>query len=134
MKIVDRIEDHLYCHRRLAIVYSFICAMVLVNLVGCAFGGGKEVNTVIFVEPGGVCKIATDEKIEVWVTTKDKDGKDKEVVVKKNLAGNICMPKSVYESLRQSFIDYQSLNQQMADAASKDPLFADMLKKKGFIK
>jgi len=70
---------------------------ILVSLSGCAFGGAKETNNVILCEPGAVCRIATDEKIDVIATTDD----GKKALCKKNMAGTVAMPDTVYQQLRE---------------------------------
>ena len=75
-----------------------LCAALalLLALNGCAFGGAKETQTVIFVEPGQVVEIATDSKIPV-----SADGR---TVTQKNIGGCVAMPKSVYRAMREAWL------------------------------
>ena len=100
-KTLFRIFDSPYFSA--AIQITFLAIGITVALSGCKaiqVGGASEVNTIIFVEPGEVCEIAQDEKIEIAVKT--PDGKQR--TEKKNLAGFVAMPKSVYRQLREDYI------------------------------
>jgi hypothetical protein len=73
----------------------------LLTQTGCtvAMGGAKETNNVVFVEPGAVCRVATDDKIKVFAVTDD----GKQVIADKNIAGMYVLPASVYNELKENW-------------------------------
>jgi hypothetical protein len=72
------------------------------QLTGCAFGGAKETNSIVMCEPGSIVEVATDEKIPV-ITNPGAEPKD-QVVAKKNCAGMVLVPKSVYREMRACWV------------------------------
>jgi hypothetical protein len=80
--------------RILLVLFTFV---VLLTQSGCtiALGGAKVTDDIVFVEPGGVVRVATDNPVKVYAMTADK----KQVVVEKNIAGMYVLPESVYLKL-----------------------------------
>lgn len=80
-----------------------LIGMVIVLLAqsGCtvAMGGSKVTEETVFVEPGGVARVATDQKIKVFTTTDD----GKQIVTEKNIGGFYVMPSSVYMELKENW-------------------------------
>lgn len=66
-------------------------------LGGCAFGGAREEITIVMCEPGSVVEIATDNPIAVLAPGQTQPGK-------RNMAGAVAMPKSVYRLLREAWV------------------------------
>lgn len=83
------------------IMLALFMFVSLLTQSGCAIalGGAKVTNEVVFVEPGGVVRIATDKPIKIFTTTADKT----QVVVEKSIAGMYVMPESVYLKLTQEW-------------------------------
>jgi hypothetical protein len=84
-------------HRAVSI---FLIAMVLTFIPSCVMGGAHVENNVILCEPGSVVEVATDKPIDVIATTDD----GKKAVCKKNIAGTVALPKSVYRQMRECWV------------------------------
>lgn len=85
---------------RFVLLFCFALTALLTQS-GCtiAMGGAKETNNFVFVEPGAVCRVATDDKIKVYAETAD----GKQVIAEKNIAGMYVMPASVYKELKENW-------------------------------
>jgi len=82
---------------------TLFCAVAFVTMLavsGCALGGARETTNVVICEVGEVVEVATDSKIDVIVTTDD----GKKAIAKKNMAGTVAMPKSVYRAMRECWL------------------------------
>jgi hypothetical protein len=84
---------------RLVLVLFMFVALLTQSGCTIAMGGAKETDAVVFIEPGGVVRVATDDKIKVMTTTADK----KQVVTEKNIAGMYVLPESTYLKLTQEW-------------------------------
>lgn len=75
---------------------KLLVALALLSLLsGCM--GTIETRKVVLCEPGSVCEIATDKQIDVLPPGET-------VTAKKNMAGCVAMPKSVYREMRAAWI------------------------------
>ncbi len=77
-------------------------------LCGCAFGGARETSQTVICEPGSTVEIATDQKIKIRGVATDANGKSKEFFEKRNLGGQVSLPKSVYNVLRNNYVNQPS--------------------------
>jgi hypothetical protein len=78
---------------------------LLFSLQGCvsAFGGAKVEYKIVMVEPADVLEVADDKPLDVLVKVKNSEtGKEEMVVAKRNMAGTVAMPKSVYNAMREA--------------------------------
>lgn len=75
-----------------------VCALAM--LAGCAFGGARVENKTVFVEPGGVVRIATDRKLPIVA----KDDKGQDVYEERSVGGMVVVPVSTYRELREEWV------------------------------
>jgi len=96
------------------IVMALILIAYLTSLSGCtvAVGGAKVTQETVFVEPGAVCRIATDDKIKIATVADDGT----QVVVEKNIAGMYVLPASVYKEMRAEWLKSHPQKEQLVPA------------------
>ena len=80
----------------------YFCAIVAYLLcLGALTGCNSEKKSLVFVQDGTPCKVATNQQTNVHVI--DKDGKDH--VEKRDIGGMIVVSQPTYDSLRKSYLD-----------------------------
>jgi hypothetical protein len=111
------------------LLFAGTCLLFLTACPSVNVGGSTETLRIVLVEPAGMLKIATDREIDVLVPVPVKvkpnplTGQVEQETEwkpgKKNLAGTICMPESVYKELVKKAQEAEALKKQLAELKAR---------------